>query len=356
MSEPESITDTLRASVSAGIIDEALAARVAALAQERAGARSLMPKEDEPFEFFRGFSEIFISVGLIILFFGTVSLGALFAQDLWAPVVPLMAGALAWWWATYFTLKRRMTLPSMVLATGFALAAFSSALLPYLVADFDLRVAFLVASCVSAVAMIFWFRRFRLPFSAFLIGAAVLVAAYSLAFLLRDDRFLHPFMGVGGFFDLSQHPLFAFATLFVGLGAFVTGMIFDMRDPHRLGRHAATAFWCHMLAAPALVNTIAVTALSGSGIAVLVPILIVLTAMALIIDRRSFLTAAIAYFAVVLFSIAEPSALRSFFVLLTLGAFITAIGTWWVPLRARVMRVLPDFPGKNRLPPYSMPE
>ena len=31
---------------------------------------------------------------------------------------------------------------------------------------------------------------------------------------------------------------------------------------------------------------------------------------------------------------------------------ITAIGTWWVQLRAKVMQLLPDFPGKSRLPPY----
>ena len=35
---------------------------------------------------------------------------------------------------------------------------------------------------------------------------------------------------------------------------------------------------------------------------------------------------------------------------------ITAIGTWWVQLRAGVMRVLPDFPGKSRLPPYGSTE
>ena len=39
-----------------------------------------------------------------------------------------------------------------------------------------------------------------------------------------------------------------------------------------------------------------------------------------------------------------------------IGAFITAIGTWWVQLRAGVMRMLPNFPGKSRLPPYGSTE
>jgi hypothetical protein len=32
------------------------------------------------------------------------------------------------------------------------------------------------------------------------------------------------------------------------------------------------------------------------------------------------------------------------------------MGTWWVQLRARVMAILPDFPGKSRLPPYGSTE
>ena len=37
-----------------------------------------MPAEDEPFEFFRGFSEIFISIGLVILLSGITALLAPF--------------------------------------------------------------------------------------------------------------------------------------------------------------------------------------------------------------------------------------------------------------------------------------
>jgi len=39
--------------------------------------------------------------------------------------------------------------------------------------------------------------------------------------------------------------------------------------------------------------------------------------------------------------------------LLVLGGLITALGTFWTPMRARLMRALPDFPGKSRLPPYA---
>jgi hypothetical protein len=64
--------EDLRAAVAAGIIDERKLARLKALADDRGGRRAALPAEDEPFEFFRGFSEIFISIGLIILLSGVV--------------------------------------------------------------------------------------------------------------------------------------------------------------------------------------------------------------------------------------------------------------------------------------------
>ena len=56
----------IRAAVAAGLITEAQAAGLLALAQERVGMRQNMAAEDEPFEFFKGFSEIFVTVGLAL--------------------------------------------------------------------------------------------------------------------------------------------------------------------------------------------------------------------------------------------------------------------------------------------------
>lgn len=353
----ESLRDDLRAAVAAGIIDEAQAARLKALSDERSGKRSAMPSEDEPFEFFRGFSEIFISIGLIILLSGVTALLALFGNFALFTLVPLVSAAIAWWWATYFTLKRRMTLPSMVLATAFgtAILILSFALLEKgAIADRSVAIG---GFLLSALGMMLWYRRFRLPFSAFLTGGVVLGAIYSFTASAAN---VVGIVGGGryqGLFDLGESPAFATATLLFGVGAFLVGMWFDTRDPHRLGRHAATAFWCHLMSAPALVNTVAVTLLNGGGTGFLAIALVLITALALVIDRRSFLTAAIAYIAIVIgWVLGDSDGMQWIFILLVLGAFITAIGTWWVQLRAWVMRVLPDFPGKSSLPPYGSTE
>ncbi len=195
-------------------------------------------------------------------------------------------------------------------------------------------------------------------FAAFLTGGLILGAVY--AFTASASNLAGLFTGMPGYsslFDLGESPAFATATLLFGIGAFLTGMWFDTRDPHRLGRHSATAFWCHLLAAPALVNTVAITLMNGGGIGLLAVALVLITVLALIIDRRSFLTAAIAYIATVIaWVMGEGDGTEWIFILLLLGGFITAIGTWWVQLRAALMRALPDFPGKASLPPYGSTE
>jgi hypothetical protein len=350
--------EDLRAAVAAGIVSEAQAASLSALANDRAGKRAALPQEDEPFEFFRGFSEIFISIGLMILLTGVTALLAAFGGFALLTLVPLMSAAIAWWWATYFTLKRRMTLPSMVLATAFGIGILIFAFTVLGRSAIDERGVAIGGFTLAALGMVAWYRRFRLPFAAFLTGASVLGAVYSITasastlYALAGST-----SGYSALFDLGKSPAFATATLLFGIGAFLIGMWFDIRDPHRLGRHSATAFWCHLLAAPALVNTVAVTLMNGGGTGFLAIALVLITALALVIDRRSFLTAAIAYIAIVIAWVMGSTGGTSWiFVLLVLGGFITAIGTWWVQLRAWLMGVLPDFPGKSRLPPYGSTE
>ena len=76
-------------------------------------------------------------------------------------------------------------------------------------------------------------------------------------------------------------------------------MWFDMSDPHRVTRRSANGFWLHVVAAPALVNTIALSACwsataPGRNL-ILLAVLGFFALVAIVIDRRSFLIAAIGY-------------------------------------------------------------
>ena len=349
----------LRAAVASGLLTEAQAAGLRALAHDRAGKRAAMPAEDEPFEFFRGFGEIFVSVGLTILLSGIGMLLAWISGATLLIVIPAISAAIAWWWATYFTLKRRMNLPSMVLASAYALGVFISAATLLGQLETSPRSVVVLSSLITMAAMALWFRQFRLPFSMFLLGLAGLAAVYGVTGSIDGVRGFGAGFGTG-VFDLRNSPQFSVVTLSLNIAAFVAGMWFDTRYPHRLGRHSATAFWLHLLAAPALVNTVAMTLYNIGGSAGMVATtlaLVGIAALALVIDRRSFLTAGIVYIALVIAWVIQGGGGDSFgqwiAILLILGALITALGTWWVPLRSTLMRVLPDFPGKSRLPPYA---
>lgn len=365
--------EDLRAAVQAGILSEAQAAGLTALSQSRSGHRAAMPAEDEPFEFFRGFSEIFVSLGLVILLGGVATLLMLLGGLTTAVVVPMGVSALligvplgvaavSWWCAGYFTLRRRMNLPSMVLAIAYGTGIFLGSFSALTLAGAGVRAMAVLPFVVGALAMVLWYRRYRLPFSVFVLGGLALGGLYAAtASVDAVEGFVRATGGgtrwFGGLFDLRESPAFATATLLFGIVCFLAGMWFDTRDPHRLGRHSATAFWLHLMAAPALVNTVALTLLNtggGAGIGLLAVALVVITMLALVIDRRSFLTAAIAYIAIVIaWLVGEARDLGAWtLILLLLGTLITGIGTWWVPLRQVVMRSLPAFPGKDRLPPW----
>jgi len=353
--------DDIRAAVAAGVLSEAQATRLIAIAGARRGFRLNMGDDDEPFELFKGFSEIFVTVGLILLTGGFIALSLVLTNLIAVPIITLVLSVV---FARYFTLKRRMTLPSIYLAASFAFSAMwlVSRLLiaPQPVSQLDSLIAF----AATGALLIGYFAVFRVPFTLFLVGLCGIGVAFSLAGVLFPDSLSGVSVFARGGWksltDLGTNPVASMTLLLFGIVAFAFAMRFDLRDPHRISRNAANAFWLHILAAPAIVNVVTASLLNIGGTAgyVLAALaLVVITAVALIIDRRSFLTAGIIYIGIILawaMSAANVDAGWGFvWTLLLMGAFITATGTWWTQLRARIMAMLPDSALKSKLPPYS---
>lgn len=347
--------DDLRAAVAAGHLTEAQAVAVLTLAQSRAGQRAAMTGDDEPFELFKGFAEIFISVGLIIVLGGMLALAVIVQSVLGLAVIGAgVSTALA----LYFTRKRRMTLPSIVLTSAFWLAAtigiagWNMGNLEAIPTKGDV----LLTGALVMGALGAWYWAFRVPFTMFLIGISALT---TLLMYISATAPITAYMNWTVLFDLGTGSRLAQGTFWFGILAFVAGMAFDMRDPHRLGRFAASAFWLHLLAAPALVNTVAMTFLNrgdSTGYVLLGVSLVVITLLALIIDRRSFLTAGITYFIILLTWLVDPveqEGVTNALLVIAVGAFITATGAFWSTWRSAILRALPDFPLKNRLAPYA---
>lgn len=349
----------LRAAVAAGIVNETQAASLAALAQDRAGRRSALPAEDEPFEFFRGFAEILIAFGLLILLGGIALL--LFAVGGVAVLIaiPAIMAAVSWWMARYFTIRRRMNLPSMVLVSAYSMGVYISALALLGQTGLSARVFALAAAALTVAATALWFRRFKLPFAMFVLGVFGFLAIYTLfAGLAPASGRVDSLDGLLNTIDPRFDP--TLASLVFGVAAFAGAMWFDLRDRYRIGRYAATAFWLHLLAGAALVNAVVGNLYIGEGaasIGLTAVALLLFALVALVIDRRSLLTAGTAYIGAVIYWMVAGDGAASqrewALILIVLGLFFTLLGTWWVPLRGAILRALPDFPGKNRLPPYS---
>lgn len=363
-------SEDIRAAVESGVISETQAAKLEILAESRHGYRAHMTDEDEPFELFRGFAEIFVTVGLVILFTGMlVMLVPLYAFGS-ITLLPIAAAGLAWLGAEYFTRRRRMALPSSFLSIAFGVAVvilaavtqnFETAILSAAVFEPQrelLPVRALTVFAISLGAMLVWYWRFRIPFSMLVMGVIGLGMVFSAASFFDLSLLNNLSNPVAMLFDLGGSSNAALATIAFGTLNFVVAMAFDMRDPHRISRLSRSAFWLHVLAAPAIVNTMAFTAWSmegQTGLILTALTLIIFTLLAIIIDRRSFLTAGLIYFAFLLNSVVDggSSTWTTVYTLLILGGTVTFIGTFWTQIRAIVMRQLPNFPLKNRLPPYA---
>lgn len=348
--------DDLKAAVGAGIVTEAQAASLASLADSRRGARENLAAGDEPFELFKGFNEIFIVVGLLILTAGWSGVvGFAYATNISNPQQAaityglISAGAL-WVLSEYFTRRRRMVAPAIALSILFAAnAAFSLSLYfaqPFMLAQEDYSSLPLPFALGTVAVFIYWLR-FRTPFAMAMIAVGCFIVAILWAATTQGTP-----QSPSDLFLLSAGGPFAWITLLLGFGVFAVAMIFDMSDPHRVTRRSANGFWLHVVAAPALVNTIALSLLdqdSGAANLMLLGVLALFAFVAVIIDRRSFLIAAIGYIVALAATVFEGDGAAA--TVLTLGIVLLLLGAFWEKIRARLLRLLPGFIPLHRLPP-----
>ena len=348
--------DDLKAAVGAGIVTEAQAASLAGLADSRRGARSDLAIGDEPFELFKGFNEIFIVVGLLILSFGWASfVGIAYASQISNPQQFALlyggAGTAAHWLLSgYFVRRRRMVAPAIALSILFAinaaLAMTAYFAQPFMVAQADYSSLPWPFAVGTFTLLIYWFR-FRVPFAMAMIAVGCFIVAILMAATSQGTP-----QSPSDLFLLSAGGPFAWITLLLGLAVFAVAMMFDMSDPHRVTRRAANGFWLHVVAAPALVNTIALTLLDRDANWALFGVMMVFAVVAIIIDRRSFLIAAIGYILALASTVFDGDSAAM--TVLLLGVILLLLGAFWEKIRARLLRLLPRFVPLHRLPPSNI--
>ncbi len=311
--------------------------------------------DEEQFRLITGFNDIFVSIAAAIMLFAVgfigqkigQSLGLIIEADGPSPIAPLFVAATAWGLALFFTAKRRMALPSILLLLAFiggtlAFAGFSLVLAfgPDNLENNE-RAAALIGSAAAAIAAggayVHW-RRFRVPITV--AAGAAAVAAIAVGLLAS---------ALGDIPNLQQ--IILGFILLLGVGMFLFAMRWDSSDPARVTRRSDVAFWLHLLAAPMIVHPIFTllglndnTATISEGLVVIL-LYIAMGITALAIDRRALLVSALAY---VLYALNElfrqfgAVELNVALTALVIGSALLLLSAFWHQARAIVVRPLPE--------------
>jgi hypothetical protein len=341
-------------------IDEAVTAgainadAAAALRAHIENQRSVPTQDEEQFRLITGFNDIFVSIAAAILLFAVGFIGQWVGErtgsalggDGPSYLGPLLVAVTSWGLALFFTAKRRMALPSILLLLTFIGSTFvaSAAAIGLLVGTEILeeneRAVALIVACSAAIAAagawLHW-KRFRVPITvaagaASVAGLIVALIAYAVGQVPNLENII---LGL---------------VLILGIATFLFAMWWDSSDRARLTRRSDVAFWLHLLAAPMIVHPVFTllglndgTATVGEGLVVIL-LYVVIGLTALAIDRRALLVSALAYVLYALNQLFERFGAVELNVALTalvIGSALLLLSAFWHQARGMVVRPLP---------------
>jgi len=339
--------DDLAAGVAQGIITDAQASALSALAAERETARIAELGHEERFRFMRGFNDFFFASGVVL--FGV---GATYFAGT-AVTRSLFAAAIVWALAELLVARLRLVLPGILLVLFFVYFVFMAVPVdltgaagaqtppniglflggrPWATSSLDGAAKGLVA---AAAALVFY-ARFRLPFALLPAAGGLVIAVMMAAQLVGAD---------------TQHLAQTAILLACGLAVFAAAMAFDISDRERTTRRADCAFWLHLLAAPLIVHSLIALATDNAfktmtdQVAVtIVGIVLALTIVAVAIDRRALLVSTLTYLGVVIAYALKAASVDQAAIfaatLLVLGGMVLTLGVGWLPLRRVLLRLV----------------
>ena len=327
----------LEAAVNAGVIDRATAERLEPYLAGGAIPAEVADADDEKLRLITGFNDIFVTIGILMF------LGALGFLSFSLPVIAVAAWALA----EFFTRRRRMALPSIVLLIAFVGSVFLTVRSPFspliwvgsAMQDSPVLTIFAGIAAAAAAALHWW--RFQVPITVAAGVAALVAILLALSWIFVPDL-------------LTNHPLAVF--LPAGIAVFALAMWFDSADLKRQTRRTDVAFWLHLLAAPLIVHPLLMGVMNGAptvgAASQVIVAFLLLAVVALVIDRRAMLVSSLAYLGYAAGTLIQAAgAQSSSFAISTLavGAVVLMLSAAWRPLRRAFMGLLPQSV-RSRLP------
>ena len=344
--------------VAAGVITEEAANALRAYIERE---RTIAIPDEEQFRLITGFNDIFVSIAAAILLFAVGWIGQSIGQATGLYIsdngdvgpsflAPLAVAATSWGLALFFTAKRRMALPSILLLLAFVggVLVTSAFVLVQIIGpdrfndDNQLLGATVggVSAAIAAVGAFIHWRRFHVP-----ITVAAGAAAVAGLFLAVIVGIVQP-----GNSHSAMNLIVSFV-LVLGIGMFLFAMWWDASDRARLTRRSDVAFWLHLLAAPMIAHPIftllgVMNGNVGTGVGLLVVGLYILFGLtALAVDRRALLVSALAY---VLYALTElfkrfgAVELNIALTALVIGSALLLLSAYWHQARRIVVKQLPS--------------
>ncbi|MFM2041805.1 MAG: hypothetical protein RLY86_381 [Pseudomonadota bacterium] len=340
--------DDLNQAVAAGVLPPAAAEGFRRFVHHRRSAGPAQAGgigdrvDEERFRLLTGFNDIFVAIAIILLLTAAAALAG--------TVTPAAGGfavaALSWGLAEYFTRRRRMALPSIVLLAGFVGGLFTGMGAVVIGATMENLsegpqslpgLALAGAALLSTLGAWLHWRRFMVPIT---VAAGALGALAALFGLL-----------LAGFPGLRDQVL---PLVFIaGLVVFALAMVWDMRDPQRVTRATDVAFWLHLAAAPLIIHPVftALGVTGGEGVAAglgaalaAIGLYAVLALLSLVIDRRAMLVSALAYVLYALTAVLQAAGtaeMRFAMAALVIGSVLLLLSAGWHGARIRVLSLLP---------------
>ncbi len=345
------LDEHITAGAEAGIIspEQALELSRFIAARQSPDADQLTDADAESVRFARGFHDVFLTIGLVILMVGVVYSTGIVAGGF----AGFLGAGVAWLLSEYYARARKLVLPSIALGIGFTLMfAFAAGMLAEMMLNDEhqspddwLSWSGLIVALAGLAASGGFLARFRLPFAT---GMVAVSATVTLAAIIA--------VAAPNMLEQLMRPLFFVA----GATIFCAAMIYDLSDPKRNTLRADNAFWLHLAAGPLIVHSV-VGAITGDDVditfvqaAMILAVLFVLGVVALIIDRRAMLVAGLAYLGIAIAVLVREAQVDTGSVfaitLLFLGAAVVVLGTGWRSARCAIVETLVPANLRDHLP------
>lgn len=330
--------DDLDRSVADGIIS---LEQATAIRERRAGDDNLPPHtvtgSEEPLTLVSNFGDVFLCLGLFILYSSATSIASLVQ----IPTIAVFSGfaVLFWLLAEYFVFRLRHKFPAIISTILFAILMFQATSL-YLgeVGFRDLITGNATIGHIAIIAGAFAFSlaRFRLPILVLFLGISGTFLAYTVAKSYWADA----------------PALWVLAGC--GITLLAIGIYVDTLDRARTGLKHEWALWLFVVGSPLTIHPLFLNLVKDETpvwsnpnelITLVFALALVLTLAGLLLDRRSLVASSMLYVAFTLSYASYKVGLQRQVIVaiipFAIGFYILVIGTQWNRIRGILLKIVP---------------